>query len=220
MNINSQTENNFAKAGTQAGGLSFGLGQNGQNFQAAGGASFKDFISQNGATTVSEVDNVLKDLEVSGIFSLKGLKVDEQDAKFFLGLLDNNRISEAASANYIPNFDKVFQNFSADEIVKSSNVSKTLIDLISKTHSTNKPVRIDFDNDITVVLRVDRDGRVNAQFFPGDKVAEEYLKNNLQHLKNRFDEQSIPYKELSYRQHKDNEQNQEHQEQHKENKNE
>jgi len=119
-----------------------------------------------------------------------------------LGLIENNRIGDVSPANLTAGAHEILQNFSAQDIAKSSNVSKTLIDLISNANTTGKPVRIDFDNDITLVLRVDREGKLSAQFFPGDKAAEEYLKNNLPYLKNRFDEQNIPYKELSYRQQK------------------
>ena len=44
--------------------------------------------------------------------------------------------------------------------------------------------------------------KLHPDLNPGDKAAEEYLKNNLPYLKSRFDEQNIPYKELSYRQQK------------------
>ncbi len=43
------------------------------------------------------------------------------------------------------------------------------------------------------------DGKINAHFIPGDKAVEEYLKNNIPYLKQRFEEQNIPYANLSYK---------------------
>jgi len=206
MNINSQNENSFTNVGTQTGGLN--LAQGGQGFAAAqSGMSFKDQMGQmvNGISPskmTGEIDELLKDMDFVQMLSLESMKIDEKDALFYLGLIENNRIGDVSPANLTAGAHEILQNFSAQDIAKSSNVSKTLMDLISNANTTGKPVRIDFDNDITLVLRVDREGKLSAQFFPGDKAAEEYLKNNLPYLKSRFDEQNIPYKELSYRQQK------------------
>jgi len=206
MNINSQNENSFTNVGTQTGGLN--LAQGGQGFAAAqSGMSFKDQMGQmvNGISPskmTGEIDELLKDMDFVQMLSLESMKIDEKDALFYLGLIENNRIGDVSPANLTAGAHQILQNFSAQDIAKSSNVSKTLMDLISTANTTGKPVRIDFDNDITLVLRVDREGKLSAQFFPGDKAAEEYLKNNLPYLKSRFDEQNIPYKELSYRQQK------------------
>ena len=76
---------------------------------------------------------------------------------------------------------------------KSIEVSKTLSDVLSKIQNTKQAVRLDFDNNVTVVLRMSEDGKINAHFIPGDKAVEEYLKNNIPYLKQRFEEQNIPY---------------------------
>ncbi|GBF23516.1 hypothetical protein tpqmel_0920 [Candidatus Gastranaerophilus sp. (ex Termes propinquus)] len=127
-------------------------------------------------------------MDFAQALTLKGVNVDENDALFFLALVDSSSL----------NIGKL-QNFSAQEIIKSTNVSKTLVDLLSSANSIGKPVRIDFDNAITLVLRIDRDGKLNAQFFPGDRAAQEYLRHNIPYLKNRFDEQNIQYTEISYK---------------------
>jgi len=219
MNINSQNENSFTNVGTQTGGLN--LAQGGQGFAAAqSGMSFKDQMGQmvNGISPskmTGEIDELLKDMDFVQMLSLESMKIDEKDALFYLGLIENNRIGDVSPASLTAGAHQILQNFSAQDIAKSSNVSKTLIDLISNANTTGKPVRIDFDNDITLVLRVDREGKLSAQFFPGDKAAEEYLKNNLPYLRNRFDEQNIPYKELSYRQQKQQQQEKENQQENK-----
>ena len=82
---------------------------------------------------------------------------------------------------------------------KGIEVSKTLSDMLLKIQNTKQAVRLDFDNNVTVVLRLSDDGKINAHFIPGDKAVEEYLKNNIPFLKQRFEEQNIPYANLSYR---------------------
>ena len=82
-------------------------------------------------------------------------------------------------------------------------VSKSLISMLQSSYDTKKPIRMDFDNNVTVILKLDDKGKINAHFIPGDKAVEEYLKNNIPYLRQRFDEQNISYSNISYRQHKD-----------------
>ena len=63
----------------------------------------------------------------------------------------------------------------------------------------NKPVRIDFDNNISVIIKISRNGKISADFLPSSQVAEAYLKENLPLLKQMFDENNIDYEELNQR---------------------
>ena len=106
-------------------------------------------------------------------------------------------------------FAKLVENGQADmtqATLKSSKVSKTLADLLAKSMKDNQPVRIDFDNNISVIIKISRDGKISADFLPSSQVAEAYLKENLPLLKQRFDENNIEYDELNHRERKqDNE---------------
>ncbi len=106
-------------------------------------------------------------------------------------------------------FAKLVENGQADmtqATLKSSKVSKTLADLLAKSMKDNQPVRIDFDNNISVIIKISRDGKISADFLPTSQVAEAYLKENLPLLKQRFDENNIEYDELNHRERKqDNE---------------
>ena len=106
-------------------------------------------------------------------------------------------------------FAKLVENGQADmtqATQKSSKVSKTLADLLAKSMKDNQPVRIDFDNNISVIIKISRDGKISADFLPTSQVAEAYLKENLPLLKQRFDENNIEYDELNHRERKqDNE---------------
>jgi hypothetical protein len=206
MNISYSNESSYG----QSTGLSFAQSNTAStgSFTAHTGGSFKDAIGQfltsgNGANAAkSEIEAFLNDMDLSARISLEGAKMDEKDLTFFLKMVEHNKLTAIPCVNTALglNLDARLQNFTAQDIMKSSNVSNTILELLSKANSTNKPVRIDFDNNITLILRIDREGRIAAQFFPGDKAAEEYLKQNLASLRNRFDEQNLPYSEISYKQ--------------------
>ena len=54
-------------------------------------------------------------------------------------------------------------------------------------------------NDISVIIRISRDGKITADFLPSSQVAEAYLKENLPLLKQRFDDNNIEYESLNQR---------------------
>ncbi len=95
-------------------------------------------------------------------------------------------------------------NESDTQNVKSAGVSKVLMNLIEEAYKTQKPVRIDFDNNVSVILRIGRDGKVNAEFIPGDKAVEEYLRNNIGYLKDRLENQNLDYGDIMYKPYKNN----------------
>ena len=72
------------------------------------------------------------------------------------------------------------------------------MDKLAESMRTSQPFRIDFDKDVSVIIKVNKDGSLAANFIPGDKAVEQYLRNNISSLRQRFDEQNLPYSELSY----------------------
>jgi hypothetical protein len=56
-------------------------------------------------------------------------------------------------------------------------------------------------------LKIDKHGRVRAEFIPGSLEVENYLKNNIPVLRQKFDEQNLPYNDLIYRQNNKQERN-------------
>lgn len=141
--------------------------------------------------TVSDEHGVKKvdkntNVTVDTIVSYDTILMDKSDVDFFLNLVENGVVDM-----------KEVQNSQ-----KSSAVSKTLADLLAKSMNENKPVRIDFDNNISIIIKISRDGKISADFLPSSQVAEAYLKENLPLLKQRFDEQNIEYGELNQRKQK------------------
>ena len=137
----------------------------------------------------------LKNIKQS--YNYDSLTMSKDDAKFFVDLVENKQfaIQQNGDKNTLIKF--------ADEIgptYKTQQTSNILTDLITKAYNEQKPVRIDFDNNVSVILKVDSKGKVSAEFIPGDKAVEAYLRNNIGYLKQRFDEQNLPYNDLLYRQ--------------------
>ena len=188
--------------------------QNADSELLEGNADYSNFASMSVLDANSMLANDIRqvmDLGLNSIefsddlFSTKGfmtldftqsLSMNESDANFFLGLTKNNDIS---MANITAQAQTMLNN-GADiaEVKQNVQISQTLLDAISKARENNQPLRIDFDQNISVILRISKEGVVSANFIPGDKAVEQYLRNNISNLKATFEEQDLPYSDLSY----------------------
>lgn len=147
------------------------------------------------------------------------LKMDDKDINFFVNLVANQQMTAQNSQlnNIGFNGNNSFNEIKTAATEKTVAVSSTLMDAINESVKTNKPFRIDFGNDVAVIMRVNKDGQLSANFIPGSSAVENYLRNNIESLRQSFDEQDLPYEHLSYSRQQNKEQNQK---QHKENDNE
>lgn len=141
---------------------------------------------------------------ISGLFdsdyNFDSVSMSLNDALFFVNLVHEGQFSVETAQN--GEFQSLIQTDVAQNIIskKSVEVTNQLTSLIEKAQNTQKPVRISFDNDVSVVLKIDKHGKVTAEFIPGSAEVESYLKNNIAALRQRFDEQNLPYNDLFYRQ--------------------
>lgn len=120
----------------------------------------------------------------------------QSDAEFFINLAQNDKINHQAIASQA---QIAFENgTNIGQLQQNVKISETLLNAINIARENNQPIRIDFDQNIAVILRMGKDGSFAANFIPGDKVVEQYLKNNLDSLKSAFQEKDIPYTDLSY----------------------
>ena len=133
------------------------------------------------------------------------VKMTTEDAVFFADLVQD---TEKTLQNVVADLQSEAEQ-KVQEASKNVKVSATLMNAISEAAKTNQPMRIDFDKDVSIIIKIDKDGAVNAKFIPGDKAVEEYLKQNISALRQRFDEQDLNYRDLSYsnRQKQNQEQN-------------
>ena len=156
-------------------------------FIALGQTSFSGFQYSPNMT-----DSLVNEtLNVGETYKYDTKKIENVDAMFFLNAASNNGTINIKMKDETSVIDAT--NY------KTMEVSKTLGDLITKSMETNKSVRLDFDDHVTVILKVAKDGRIDTTFIPQDKQVEQYLKNNIDYLKVRFDEQNIAYSNISYK---------------------
>ena len=134
---------------------------------------------------IKEVDTK-SNITVDTVVKFDTVVMTKNDVDFFANLVQNG----------IVNMDSV------QSAEKSAKVSQTLADLLAKSMNENKPVRINFDNDISVIIRISKDGKISADFLPNSQIAEAYLKENLPLLRQKFDDNNIEYDELNHRQQK------------------
>lgn len=126
----------------------------------------------------------------------KDITMSQEDAEFFINLTQNSDITPQAIATQIQ--ATLDSGANLTQVQKSAKISETLLNAINIAKETNQPLRIDFDQNIAVIMRIGKDGSFSANFIPGDKVVEQYLKNNIDTLKSTFEEKELPYTELSY----------------------
>lgn len=124
-------------------------------------------------------------IKIENIVKYDTVIMNEADVEVFANLVENGEIN--------------MNNLAPKAAEKSVQVSKTLADMLAKSMETNQPVRINFDNNISVIIRISRDGKITADFLPSSQVAEAYLKENLPILRQRFDENNIDYESLNQR---------------------
>ena len=139
----------------------------------------KTVTNEQGIKKVDAKTNITTDTLVK----FDDIAMNKNDVEFFANLVENGSVD----MNSVTNSQK------------SSQVSKTLADMLAKSMEDNKPIRINFDNDISVIIKINKNGKISADFLPSSQVAEAYLKENLPILKQRFDDNNIDYEELNHR---------------------
>ena len=164
-----------------------------------GGINFTDFkyhnegqsiLSQNIQNLINTKD-LMTTINSASTFDYDVINMSDSDANFFANLVQNTDMSMKSIASQI---NDAMAN-GTEGIQKNVQVSSVLMDKLSESMKTNQPFRIDFDKDVSVILKVNKDGSLAANFIPGDKAVEQYLRNNISSLRQRFDDQNLPYSE-------------------------
>jgi hypothetical protein len=117
--------------------------------------------------------------------------MNQADVEVFVKLVENGGLD--------------MNSISSKNINGNIQISKTLADMLLKAKENNQPLRIDFDNNISIIIRISRDGKISADFLPSTQIAEAYLKENLPLLKQRFDENNIEYESLNQKERRNSE---------------
>ena len=151
-------------------------------------------ITNNSSLQTNSVNNIGID------YNYETMSMSFEDAMFFINLTKEAQFSvEAAPSGEFKAITQieVSQNVASKRAVEVTNQIATLVE---KAQKTQKPVRITFDNNVSVIIKIDKQGKVTAEFIPGSVEVENYLRNNIAALRQKFDEQNLPYNDLFYRQ--------------------
>ena len=89
-------------------------------------------------------------------------------------------------------------DFNFDEKENPSLLSAKFLSLLKDSLINKKVFRIDFDNEISVIIKIDVEGKISANFLTSSKELEEGLKNNLYILRQKFEEEGIKYNSIEY----------------------
>jgi hypothetical protein len=122
------------------------------------------------------------------------INMSANDAKFFVNLVQN---TDKTMQGIVKELQTQMES-ATKEIQTSSRISQTLLNTIKEGMKTNQPFRIDFGKDVSVILQIDKNGVISANFLPGNAAVEQYLRNNIDYLRQTFDEEKLPYNSLSY----------------------
>ena len=146
--------------------------------------------NRNRIETVSNEEGIKKvdsktGIRVETVVKYDSIIMNQADVEVFANLVENKEID--------------MNNLAPQALEKSVKVSKTLADMLAKAKEDNQPLRINFDNNISIIIRISRDGKISADFLPSSQIAEAYLEENLPLLKQRFDDNNISYGELNQR---------------------
>lgn len=141
------------------------------------------------ANTRAEISSIQPKVDYTSI------QMSDSDAMFFSNLVKNTDMSMQSIAS---EFQKTLARGQVQQAQSTAKASAALIAALQESSKTNQPFRIDFDKDVSVILKVDKEGKINANFIPGDKAVEAYLRNNIDFLRQRFNEENIAYGDLNY----------------------
>ncbi len=218
MNINSDTTKNISNSSDVQYTSST---KNEDNDKKDKDCEFDSFLSTNNIVLSSQDANLLYNLvsvyempyntldtiglaqsiqSIKSSFNYDTLTIGEDDARFFDDMIKLENLSLQTNSTQ----QNIITVAADGGIEKTQQVSKTLLNMLDSAQKTNQPIRIDFDNNISVILKVDREGKLTAEFLPSDAVAEQYLRNNISYLRQSFDAQNISYNDIYYRQNKGN----------------
>ena len=147
-----------------------------------------------------QINEKFLELDFGSEFNIDASKIGINDAIFFINLLNQN-----GTINYSIEDNSLSV---ADINNKKINATTSLLNMLQTSFDSKKPIRLDFDNDVTVILKLDKEGKIQAHFIPGTNEVETYLKNNISCLKQNFNEEEINYSYLGYSKYKNNKENQ------------
>lgn len=129
--------------------------------------------------------------------NIDGTKLSKNDIENIKNLANNPDFS--VNINQINGFNNITINYNESGInYNALNFSQNLSEAMQKAYKSKQPIRIQVEKDTSVILKIDKEGKVSANFISSDKAMEMLLRDHIYQLRDRLDKEGLPYKELSY----------------------
>jgi hypothetical protein len=152
----------------------------------------------------SEMDKIkflmqLKEAFSKGdIFKLKN-DFNQEDIKFLKTMVENPSMMLQSINPQNCQMTFAIPDMGGGVSYKSFDFSKGLSNLIEYAQKSQKPVRINFDEDSSVILKISKEGKLSAEFVSNNAAMEFILRNNIPNLRNKMDKEGLPYDNISYK---------------------
>ncbi len=152
--------------------------------------------------SINDIRLFMNSQELHGVnegYKINMNSLSGDDIEFFKLCAEKNEITinDTNTRDSLVNLMSVNNNNQVS--YKSLNFSKGLFNLIEYSHKQQKPIRLDFRGDSSVILRVNAQGNLSAEFISNNTAMEYILRNNIPNLKNKLDSEGIPYEKIVYR---------------------
>ncbi len=128
----------------------------------------------------------------------------KKDVEFFKVCIENNAVTLNNLNAQNLQVNLAVQNPQGVVSYRSLDVSKGLFNLIEYSFKAKRPVRLDFNGDSSVILKMNKEGKLIAEFISNDEAMAYVLKSSIPGLKNKMDAEGIPYEEIFYNDNKKN----------------
>lgn len=123
---------------------------------------------------------------------------------------EDEKFLKLLSSNTTTVIDKMVASQNSDEVqiqtkdgtnisYKTTNFSKGVFNIVEYAFNSQKPVRVEMTGNSSVILKIDKEGQLSAEFLSSDKAMEAMLKSNIPFLKNKLDSEGVPYKDIYYK---------------------
>ena len=123
---------------------------------------------------------------------------------------EDEKFLKLLSSNTTTVIDKMITSQNSDEVqiqikdgvttsYKTTNFSKGVFNIVEYAFNSQKPVRVEMTGNSSVILKIDKEGQLSAEFLSSDKAMEAMLKSNIPMLRNKLDSEGIPYKDIYYK---------------------
>lgn len=110
-----------------------------------------------------------------------------------------NWLNQAGPVPFVQNLSPSLIEQMPQTTYKSLQTSKGFQMMLENALKTQRPIRVSIGDNAEMILHLQKDGKVSAEFLAQTAASEMYLRQQLSELRSRLDEKNLPYASLSVR---------------------